>query len=125
MHFHLFPCHNRKTYKKSDYLSCVEAYKKAFDGKKFGLSLLTRLLALKRPDVFVSWNAGSQRKLRHELLLKPTLDNRDFERYWVKLIERVRDAPWHSSHRPNGHLQGELWDSRVAILDVIFYEYKK
>lgn len=119
------PLSQSKDVQKSDYLSCVEEYKKAFDGKKFGLSLLTRLLALKRPDVFVSWNDGSQRKLRHELLLKPTLDTLAFERYWVELIERIRDAPWHCSRRPNGRRQGELWDSRVAMLDVIFYEYKK
>ena len=33
---------------KRDYLRCVEEFKNAFDGKKYGLSLLTRLLALKR-----------------------------------------------------------------------------
>lgn len=116
------PVSRSKYVQKSDYLSCVNEYEKAFDGKKFGLSLLTRLLALKRPDVFVPWNDGNQRKLRHDLLLKPTLNTRHFERYWDDLIERIKDAPWHCSHRPNGRMQGEIWDARVAMLDVLFYD---
>ena len=107
---------------KSNFLRCVEEYKKAFDGKKYGLSLLTRLLALKRPDVFVPWNNGNHKKLRTALVLKPTLNTRDFERYWGEVIERIRDAPWHCSHRPDGRMQGEIWDARVAMLDVLFYD---
>lgn len=116
------PVSPSKDVQKGDYLRCVEEYKKAFDGKKLGLSLLTRLLALKRPDVFVPWNRGNQRKLRHDLSLKPTLKTHDFERYWVELIERIRDAPWHCARRPNGRMQGEIWDARVAMLDVLFYD---
>lgn len=118
----LIPASHSQDVQKGDYLRCVEEYKKAFDGKKLGLSLLTRLLALKRPDVFVPWNRGNQRKLRHDLSLKPTLKTHDFERYWVELIERIKDAPWHCSRRPNGRLQGEIWDARVAMLDVLFYD---
>ena len=77
---------------------------------------------LKGPDVFVPWNNGNHKKLRTALVLKPTLNTRDFERYWGEVIERIRDAPWHYSRRPGSRIQGEIWDARVAMLDVLFYD---
>lgn len=100
-----------------------EAFTKAFSGSsrtaRFGPA--TRLLAMKRPDVFVCVNGGNQTNLAEALAFAPTtisLDN-----YWQRVIEPIQQAPWFTVPRPTGR-DMELWDARVAMLDAIYYEPK-
>lgn len=79
----------------------------------------TRLLAMKRPDLFVCVNGGNRRRLGAALSFAPntlSLDN-----YWARVVEPVQQAPWFNEPRPTGS-DMELWDARVAMLDAIYYE---
>ncbi|MCR8826957.1 phospholipase D family protein [Pseudosulfitobacter koreensis] len=78
----------------------------------------TRLIAMKRPDLFVCVDGPNKKGLAKALNFSPStlsLDN-----YWDRIIEPVRQAPWYNSERPSGP-DMELWDARVAMLDAIFY----
>lgn len=78
----------------------------------------TRLLAMKRPDFFVCINKPNLYGLSQALNFpKTTLK---LNNYWEKVIEPIQLSPWFNSKRPNNELS-ELWDSRVAMLDAIYY----
>lgn len=82
------------------------------------LAPATRLLAMKRPDVFVCVNGGNTPGLAEALSFAPTTIK--LENYWARIIESVRQAPWYTVERPAGR-DTELWDARVAMLDAIYY----
>jgi len=78
----------------------------------------TRLIAMKRPDLFVCVAGPNRTGLAKALNFSPTtlsLDN-----YWDKIIEPVHQAPWFNSECPSGP-EMKLWDARVAMLDAIYY----
>lgn len=78
----------------------------------------TRLLAMKRPDVFVCVNGGNTPGLAEALSFAPTTIK--LENYWGRVIEPIRQAPWYTAERPTGP-DTELWDARAAMLDAIYY----
>ena len=101
----------------------THAFTAAFSGssRTARLGPATRLLAMKRPDVFVCVNGGNQTNLAEALAFAPTtisLDN-----YWERIIVPIQQAPWFIVPRPAGR-DRELWDARVAMLDAIYYEPK-
>ncbi len=105
---------------QAEFNAYVEAFTAAFAGasRTARLGPATRLLAMKRPDVFVCMNAGNTPGLAKALSFAPTtlsLDN-----YWTRVIEPVHLAPWFNTDRPAGR-DTELWDARVAMLDAIYY----
>jgi HKD family nuclease len=98
----------------------VEAFTAAFAGASriARLGPATRLLAMKRPDVFVCVNGGNKPGLASALDFRPTMLT--LEKYWEWVIEPIRQAPWYNAPRPAGR-DMELWDARAAMLDAIFY----
>ncbi len=87
-----------------------------------GLGSATRLLAMKRPDVFVCVNGGNQAGLEKALpdaKVTVKLDN-----YWEKVIQPIQQAPWFAALRPKCRHRRKLWDARVAMLDAVYYKYK-
>lgn len=82
------------------------------------LAPATRLLAMKRPDVFVCVNGGNTPGLAEALTFAPTTIK--LENYWGRVIEPIRQAPWYTVERPAGR-DTELWDARAAMLDAIYY----
>lgn len=76
---------------------------------------VTRFLALTRPDVLISVNKGSARNLsRWSRIPQARLLTRSG---YVQLIDWVMNQHWWASPRPEGHLEGELWDFRAALID--------
>ncbi|HEX7855016.1 MAG TPA: phospholipase D family protein [Sphingobium sp.] len=98
----------------------VAAFTAAFAGssRTGRLAPATRLLAMKRPDVFVCVNGGNTAGLAEALAFAPTTIK--LETYWARIIEPIRQAPWFTTSRPAGR-DTELWDARVAMLDAIYY----
>ena len=78
----------------------------------------TRLLAMKRPDVFVCINGGNEVGLAEALAYAPSTLR--LANYWKRVIEPIQQAPWYNTPRPTGRHR-ELWDGRVAMLDAIYY----
>jgi HKD family nuclease len=99
----------------------VAAFTAAFSNlpRTARLAPATRLLAMKRPDVFVCVNGGNQLGLAEALSFAPTTIK--LENYWERVIDPIRLAPWYTTPRPAGRNM-ELWDARVAMLDAIYYQ---
>lgn len=98
----------------------VELFRKAFSGAQRvgGASTASRLLAIKRPDVFLCVSKPNLVEAAHQMgFAKSTLN---LENYWERVVEVVRAADWYNADKPDGR-DGELWECRVAMLDAIFY----
>ena len=85
------------------------------------LAPATRLLSMKRPDIFVCVNGGNTTGLAAALAFAPTTIK--LENYWERVIEPIQQAPWYNTPRPMGR-EMELWDARVAMLDAIYFRPK-
>lgn len=62
---------------------------------------------------------GNKTGLATALSFAPT--TLSLENYWARVIEPIQQAPWYNTPRPSGR-DMELWESRVAMLDAIYYE---
>lgn len=107
---------------RDEYQRFCRAFVAAFRGQRRqgGVATATRLLALKRPDIFVAMNNENRRGICDALEVAPTtltLDN-----YWERVLLRVQDAPFWLAPRPRTSEAGEIWDGRAALLDSIYYE---
>lgn len=95
----------------------VDAFRKTLEARD-PIGSATRLITMKRPDLFVCVDGPNKNGLAEALNFSPTtlsLDN-----YWDRIIEPVHQAHWFNSERPSGP-EMELWDARVAMLDAIYY----
>ena len=108
---------------EADYKEFVKRYTAAFatlDKAKAGLFAATRLLAMRRPDVFMVLTASKVDALCQGLglvKLKPT----DFSRYRVDIIEALHRQPWFKSAQPEDATELELWNNRVVLFDLFFF----
>ena len=108
---------------EADYNEFVKLYTAAFatlDKAKAGLFAATRLLAMRRPDVFMVLTAPKVDALCQGfglVKLKPT----DFSRYWVDIIEALHRQPWFKSAQPEDATELELWNNRVVLFDLFFF----
>lgn len=93
----------------------VDDYTDAF--KPSALTTASRLLALRRPDRFLSANGRSLNQLEEAVGLKA----RNLDEYW-DLHQAIWSWPWARASRPGGKKAGRIWDARVALLDVLFYD---
>lgn len=88
-------------------------------GVKLGVA--TRLLTVKRPDLFVSVNNGSNPQLatllsRRQVTTVP---------HYIDLLQVVWQLEWHKAPAPAGEDQRKAWRRRAALLDSILYEVVK
>ena len=87
-------------------------------GPRIGPGVATRLLALARPDCYVSLNKASRRGLSEcSVLPRTTLDRR-----YGDLLAWVYGSNWYQAPRPTDVLEGEIWDYRAALVDAFVYK---
>lgn len=79
----------------------------------------TRLLAMKRPDVFVCINSKNRKKLCKEFGI--TQSNITYQRYWNEIISKIFDSKWWKVPRPKNKDEYQIWKSRGAFLDSLYY----
>ena len=91
-------------------------------GYKNPIGVATRLLTMKRPDLFFCFNGANKEKICAELGLPKNLNA---ERYWDEILLRIYDTAWFNSSRPQDKIEQKAWDGRVALIDCIYYEPKK
>ena len=104
---------------RSDFDAFIVELMAAFPKGRHGVGIATRLLAMKRPDQFVCFDAKNQRELCKDFGIK--LTGMDYRRYWDEVVEQIMDSPWWDSPRPHDPEEGVVWDGRAAMLDAIFY----
>ena len=116
---------SRGTVSREDYLNYIDLFRHALEGKKHGLGVAARLLTIKRPDVFISWNGGNKQQLKALLGVKPMIAPTEYERFWDEVIAPVNESLWCQGAKPSerkqrhGIKETDIWQNRVALLDVL------
>lgn len=107
---------------QAQYDAFVADFRTAFKGKAHqgGYAVASRLLAVKRPDVFVAVNSQNRRGLCEALVVAHSTLNLD--NFWERIVEPIRMSPWWLAPRPKGGIAARLWDCRAAMLDSIYYK---
>jgi len=82
-----------------------------------GFGVATRLLTVKRPDLFISVNKSSRGRIKEVFGRAPATPTA-----YLALLRRIWAMPWYLSTRPNERNQQRVWDARVALLDAVMYE---
>jgi hypothetical protein len=102
------------------YLAFVDLFQKAFPKGGGGVAVATRLLCMKRPDMFVCLDSKNRTALCKEFGI--AWGNMGYERYWSEVIERVRLMKWWNAPRPTDPDNEDIWLGRTALLDALYYE---
>jgi hypothetical protein len=107
---------------ESDYSAFARAFRAAFRGKahKGGIATASRLLVMRRPDIFVGINNANKQGVCDAFGVAHTtlsLDN-----YWERVIAPIQLCPWWLHRRPRNSDEGRIWDNRAALIDCIYYE---
>lgn len=109
------------TVTEEDYLNFINYFKLAFIDDQNRLATATRLLAMKRPDYFICLDSKNKKQFCSDFGLKEreiTLEN-----YWEKVINQVLGCLWWAEEpsESNNNSEMNVWQSRVAFLDVLYY----
>jgi HKD family nuclease len=102
-----------------DYERFVNVFKRA-KSDSLELACATRLLSMKRPDTFVCLDGRNKAELCREFGITQNAI-RDYEGYWLEIVERVRDSAWWNASTPGGNVEKEIWLGRTAFLDSLYY----
>ncbi|MCF6437520.1 MULTISPECIES: hypothetical protein [Pseudoalteromonas] len=106
---------------EQDYQRFVVAYFMAFNDsdEKPTLAPATRLLAMRRPDVFTPVTSSKLDPLCSALGITK-LSNRDFERYWQDIVLSIHAMPWFTMPSAANEFEHELAAIK-ALLPCWFY----
>ncbi|MCK8108165.1 hypothetical protein MTF64_14865 [Pseudoalteromonas sp. 2CM41L] len=106
---------------EADYQQFVVAYLLAFNGsdEKPTLAPATRLLAMRRPDVFTPISNSRLDALCAALGITK-LNNRDFERYWQDIVQSIHAMSWFKMANGSNELEEQLVSIK-ALLPCFFY----
>ena len=81
------------------------------------LGVATRLLCVKRPDLFLVVNNANKIEMKRIFGSAPTSVGSYFKR-----MQRIWSMPWFSAPQPAPGPEQRLWNARVALLDAVMYE---
>ncbi|HPS82905.1 MAG TPA: hypothetical protein PLA88_01220, partial [Bacteroidales bacterium] len=95
-------------------------FTKIFEGNY--LATATRLLAMKRPDVFVCLDSKNKSSLCKDFGIVQL--GLDYDRYWDEIVERIYDSDWWLHPNPKDNIEKDVSNSRAAFLDSIYYKEK-
>jgi hypothetical protein len=101
------------------------AYSEQFDlgvrvhGRSPWIACASRLLAMKRPDLFLCVN-GENRVSIVKAFQFTDRELHTWEGYW-QLHQTLWNLPWHRARRPGIKVDRKIWDARVAMLDAFLY----
>lgn len=109
---------------QAQYDAFVKGFNFAFKGKahRGGVATASRLLAMKRPDVFVAVNDANRVGICRAFETARTMLSLD--NYWERIVVPTQLSPVWQQARPRGSLNGRIWDNRAALLDSIYYDPK-
>ena len=95
-----------------------EVLKKLTKLKGVKVGVASRLLAVKRPDVFVSVNNGSKPKLARLIQGKRI----ETVKQYLALLNHIWSTEWYASREPEDDHGASIWRRRAALLDAALYE---
>jgi len=107
---------------KKHYNNFIENFKKSFPGKSYGIA--TRLLCMKRPDVFMSFNGGNRVNFCKQFGIPESKEYYDYERYWNEIVEIIFDCDYYKNPDPKDDVEKRICEARAALLDSLYYKEK-
>ena len=100
-----------------------ENYSKAFSSWKDPMSSATRLIAMKRPDLFVCVNSKNKRELSHILGIPQS--HMTLENYWSEVHLKIINSVWFKYYNISDiGIAKDVKKFQVALLDSISYTQK-
>lgn len=97
---------------------CQKYFSIILDIKGVGIAISTRLLALKRPDIFFCITSANSREIYQEFNFRSTT----LSNYWDKVIKNLHQSKWYRETNENKNSYEKLvWEARAAMLDTILY----
>ena len=99
----------------------LDAFALQYRWERAGVTTASRLLAMKRPDVFVCIDSENRSAIARAFSLSAS-SLMTFEGYWDLLL-RIWKCPWYRSPCPTEKLARRIWNARVALLDCVYYYF--
>jgi hypothetical protein len=103
---------------KCHYDNFIKYFLKVFSGNYIGVA--SRLLAMKRPDVFYCLTSRNQKRFCKEFDVRKSDIN--YEGYWEHVIQRIYDSEWWLNPTVSTNQEEKISNARAAFLDAIYYE---
>lgn len=101
-----------------------DEYCKAFTGWKNPLACATRLLSIKRPDLFICIDSKNKKNLCKAFRI--TQNSLSLSTYWEQIVLRVQDSIWFTENENNSSpMIQKMKKYQVALLDVLYYDESK
>lgn len=95
------------------------AFVASYQRKGCAVGTGSRLLAMKRPDLFVCVNSANRSQIATAFSVSSS-SLTTFEGYW-NLLLRIWKCPWWRAPQPRHALDRRIWNARVALLDAVYY----
>jgi hypothetical protein len=99
--------------------SHFDAFAAAFQWERAGVGTASRLLAMKRPDLFICIDSKNRSGIASAFGVSAS-SLQTFDGYW-NLMQRIWRCPWWRAPQPQQTLERRIWNARVALLDSIYY----
>lgn len=99
-----------------------EVFRAAEGLERVGIGCVTRLLCMKRPDLFYPVNSANRRRMREAFGNIPSNADKDKAAKYLELLARIKQLAWCRSPVPSDRFERRIWRARVALLDAVFYE---
>jgi hypothetical protein len=103
---------------KNHYDNYIKYFSKALQGDYIATS--TRLLAMKRPDIFYCLTSKNQKRFCEEFNI--IYSEIDYEGYWEHIVLRIYDSEWWQHPNPKSLKEIKISEARAAFLDALFYD---
>jgi hypothetical protein len=97
-----------------------DAFAARYKWERAGGGTASRLLAMKRPDLFICIDSKNRRGISEAFGVSGS-SLLTFDGYW-DLMQRIWRCPWWRALRPQRTLERRVWNVRVALLDSIYYD---
>jgi len=109
-----------------EYQQFVAAYSKIFtdSSEKPTLAPATRLLAMRRPDIFTPIT-NSRLDALCSALAVTKLKNSDFERYWQDVVKGIQAMSWYKMANASNELEEQLVSIKALIPCFFYYADNK
>ena len=98
----------------------LQSFADAESDRVGALPSASRLLAMKRPDVFVCVSNGNKPLLCENFgVLRSTLQ---LDTYWQTIVEPMMQTDWWNVPPPTEQVERAVWEGRAALLDVLYWQ---
>jgi hypothetical protein len=103
---------------RAHYDNFIKYFSMVFSGNYIGVA--SRLLAMKRPDVFYCLTSKNQKRFCNDFKVRKS--EIDYKGYWEHVVLRIYDSEWWLNPKTTSKQEQRISNARAAFLDAIYYE---